>query len=257
MPTPRTLILRAPGANCDEETQFAFDRAGAVTDRLHMRQLREQPQLLDQFQILAIPGGFTYGDDVGAGKILANQLTHFLGDSLRRFRERGNLILGICNGFQAILKAGLLIPEDAEGPKATLTLNASRKFEDRWIHVQPQSSECPFLTGYNEPLFLPVAHAEGKFVGRDPTVIRQLELAGRVVLRYVSSEGGPAEYPTNPNGSEEGVAGICDDTGRVFGLMPHPERHLLPTQHPFWTRLGLADHGDGFRLFRNAVRYFQ
>jgi phosphoribosylformylglycinamidine synthase len=257
MPIPRTLILRAPGANCDEEAQFAFDRAGSLTDRLHVRRLRELPDLLDQYQILVIPGGFTYGDDVGAGKILAYELAHFLGDRLRRFRDEGKLILGICNGFQALLKAGLLVPDDAEGPRATLTLNSSRKFEDRWIYVQPHPTECPFLAGYKEPLFVPVAHGEGNFLTRDSSVMRKLEQARQIALHYVNPAGGDTQYPVNPNGSEDGVAGVCDETGRVLGLMPHPERHVLPTQHPFWTRLGLAEEGDGLRLFRNAVSYFR
>jgi phosphoribosylformylglycinamidine synthase len=257
MPTPRALVLRAPGANCDEETQFAFDRAGAITERLHVRLLREQPRLLDNFQILVVPGGFTYGDDVGAGKILANQLSHFLGDEVGRFRDRGNLILGICNGFQALLIAGLLIPPDQEGPRATLTLNQSRKFEDRWTYIMPQPSDCPFLVGYKEPLFVPVAHGEGNFVAREASVLRELELSRQIVLRYVCPSGGDPQYPINPNGSQDGVAGLCDSTGRVLGLMPHPERHVLPTQHPYWTRLGLADEGDGLLLFRNAVKYFR
>src|SRR5207302_9755626 len=132
MAVPRALILRAPGANCDGETQFAFEQAGAFAERLHINRLREQPSLLHRFQILVIPGGFTYGDDVAAGKILANQLSHFLGDNLRRFRDADKLILGICNGFQALLKAGLIMPADEDGPVLTLTNNASGKFEDRW-----------------------------------------------------------------------------------------------------------------------------
>src|SRR5438132_4305094 len=131
MATPRALILRAPGANCDVETQFAFEQAGAVAERLHINRLREQPRLLHAYQVLAIPGGFTYGDDVAAGKILANQLAHFLGESLRKFRDSEKLILGVCNGFQALLKAGLILPPGDEGPLATLTHNTSGKFEDR------------------------------------------------------------------------------------------------------------------------------
>src|SRR5437870_2647154 len=133
MPTPRVLILRAPGANCDAEAQFAFEQAGATAERVHINRLREQPSLLQRYQILVVPGGFTYGDDVAAGKILANQLSHFLGDSLRRFRDADKLVLGICNGFQALLKAGLLMPPDDEGPLATLGRNTCGKFEDRWI----------------------------------------------------------------------------------------------------------------------------
>jgi phosphoribosylformylglycinamidine synthase len=255
MAKPRALILRAPGANCDVETQFAFEQAGAQAERLHIHRLREQPNLLHRYQILTIPGGFTYGDDVAAGKILANQLSHFLGDNLCRFRDAEKLILGICNGFQALLKAGLLIPPDEDGPLATLTSNASGKFEDRWIYLQATSGKCPFLADC-ERLHLPVAHGEGHFLCRQPWILQGLQQAGQVVLRYVDASGQPGPYPINPNGSQGDVAGVCDASGRVLGLMPHPERHVLPTQHPRWTREGLANEGDGLRLFRNAVSYF-
>lgn len=256
MARPRALVLRAPGANCDQETQFAFEQAGALADRIHVRQLREQPRLLLQYQILAIPGGFTYGDDVAAGKILASQLTHFLGEVLRQFRDRERLILGVCNGFQALLKAGLLLQPDEDGPLATLAHNESGKFEDRWVHLQAVPDRCVFLKGYTR-LQLPVAHGEGRFIVREPWLLRGLEQTGQVVLRYVDAAGNPTGYPGNPSGSQAGVAGICDATGRVLGVMPHPERHVLPTQHPQWTRLGLAPEGDGLRLFRNAVECFQ
>jgi len=255
MATPRALILRAPGANCDGETQLAFEKAGAAAKRIHINRLREQPGLLQRFQILVIPGGFTYGDDVAAGKILAVQLSHFLGEALRKFRDSDKLILGICNGFQALLKAGLLIPADDDGPLATLTNNACGKFEDRWIHLQAAPGKCPFLAGY-EWMYVPVAHGEGNFICREPWILRGLEQAGQVVLRFVDANGRPGPYPVNPNGSQGDVAGVCDVTGRVLGLMPHPERHVLPVQHPQWTRLGLAEEGDGLRLFRNAVQYF-
>ncbi len=255
MATPRALILRCPGANCDGETEFAFHQAGALAGRIHINRLREQPALLQRYQILVIPGGFTYGDDVAAGKILATQLAHFLGDSLQRFRDADKLILGICNGFQALLKAGLLIPPDEDGPLATLTHNASGKFEDRWIYLQATPGKCPFLSGY-EQLHVPVAHGEGNFLCREQWILEGLQQAGQVVLRYVDANGRPGPYPINPNGSQGDVAGICDASGRVLGLMPHPERHVLPTQHPRWTRLGLAAEGNGLRLFRNAVRYF-
>jgi phosphoribosylformylglycinamidine synthase len=255
MTTPRVLVLRAPGANCDAEAQFAFELAGATAERVHINCLREQPGLLKRYQILVIPGGFTYGDDVAAGKILANQLRHFLGDALRAFRDADKLILGICNGFQALLKAGLLIVPDEEGPLATLANNASGKFEDRWITLQAAPGHCPLLSGY-ERLHVPVAHGEGRLICREPWILQGLHQAGQVVLRYVAPNGGPVTYPDNPNGSQDDVAGLCDISGRVLGLMPHPERHVLPTQHPRWTRDGLAPEGDGLRLFRNAVEFF-
>jgi phosphoribosylformylglycinamidine synthase len=255
MATPRILVLRAPGANCDEETQYAFERAGGIAERIHVNRLREQPLQLHRYQILVVPGGFTYGDDVAAGRILGNQLAHFLGDELKRFRDEEKLILGICNGYQAILKAGLIIPPDEDGPLATLTLNDSGRYEDRWIHLRVTPGKCPFLTEC-ESLHIPVAHAEGKMVFREDWIREGLEQAGQIVLRYVDADGRPGPYPVNPNGSQGDVAGMCDVTGRVLGLMPHPERHMLPTQHPQWTRIGLAAEGEGLRLFRNAVEYF-
>jgi phosphoribosylformylglycinamidine synthase len=256
MTKPRVLILRAPGANCDGETQFAFEQAGAVAERLHINRLRENPALLKQYQILVIPGGFTYGDDVASGKILANQLRVFLGEALRAFRDKERLILGICNGFQALLKAGLLLQSDDEGLLATLTHNASGKFEDRWVHVQVCSEKSRFLAGCRQ-LYLPVAHAEGRLLFREAWQLKGLEQAGQVVLRYVDERGQPGRYPINPNGSQADAAGLCDATGRVFGLMPHPERHVLSIQHPQWTRRGPAAEGDGLQIFRNAVNYFR
>jgi phosphoribosylformylglycinamidine synthase len=256
MPTPRVLILRAPGANRDVDAQFAFESAGAAADLVHINRLRERPALLQKYQILTVPGGFTYGDDVAAGKILANQLAHFLGDALRKFRNADKLILGICNGFQAILKAGLLVPPDDDGPVATLTANSHGRFEDRWIYLQATPNHCPFLTGI-ERMHLPIAHGEGRFVCRTSWQMEGLQQAGQVVLRYVDENGSPGDFPVNPNGSKGDIAGICDTTGRVLGLMPHPENHVLPTQHPRWTRRGLAPEGDGLALFRNAVRFFQ
>lgn len=256
MPQPRVLILRAPGANCDAETQFAFEQAGALAERVHINRLREKPDLLHKYQILAIPGGFTYGDDVAAGKILGNQLSVFLADHLRKFRDQEKLILGVCNGFQVLLKAGLILQPDEEGPLATLAHNVSGKFEDRWVHLAARPGKCPFLRGYDR-LYLPVAHGEGNFLCREPWILKGLDQAGQLVLRYVDADGNPGPYPINPNGSQGDVAGVCDATGRVLGLMPHPERHVLPTHHPQWTRRGLAREGDGLRLFRNAVTFFQ
>lgn len=255
MARPRVLILRAPGANCDAEAEFAFQQAGGEAQRVHINRLRENPASLLRYQVLVVPGGFTYGDDVAAGKILANELRHFLGEALQRFRDADRLILGICNGFQALLKAGIILPPDEDGPLATLAPNVSGKFEDRWIHLQVSPGNCPFLKGYQR-LYVPVAHGEGNFVCRESWILKGLQQAGQVVLRYVDAQDNPGPYPINPNGSQGDVAGLCDASGRVLGLMPHPERHVLPTQHPQWTRLGLQPEGEGLRLFRNAVQYF-
>ena len=170
MAKPKVLILRAPGANCDVETQFAFELAGALPERIHVNRLRERPALLHDFQILVIPGGFTYGDDVAAGKILACQLAHFLADSLRVFRDREKLILGVCNGFQVLLKAGLILLPDEDGPIATLAGNALGRFEDRWITLKARPGKCPFLKGYD--LFqLPIAHGEGNYFAEPGVVL--------------------------------------------------------------------------------------
>jgi phosphoribosylformylglycinamidine synthase subunit PurQ / glutaminase len=259
MTQPRALILRAPGANCDLESAFAFDQAGALAERVHVNRLLERPALLDDYQILCIPGGFSYGDDLGAGRILGNQIQHHLRDSLREFKAAGKLVLGICNGFQILIKSGILLDDDDAGrPAATLTNNDSGKFEDRWIELRATSDKCVFFSGI-ETMYLPVAHAEGKFVPRDATMLAALEAAGQVVLRYTaanSNENADVAYPENPNGSIGAVAAICDSTDRVCGLMPHPERYIDPTQHPRWTRGPLAAEGDGLRVFRNAVRFF-
>jgi phosphoribosylformylglycinamidine synthase I len=256
MATPSALVLRAPGANCDEEAVFAFEAAGAHVEKLHVNQLREQPKKLRAFQILVLPGGFSYGDDVAAGKILATQLRHFLADAIREFRDAEKLILGICNGFQTLLKAGLLTPADDDGPLATLAHNANGKFEDRWVDLSITPNRCPFLKGMTQ-MSVPIAHGEGNFVCRKEWILKGLDQAGQVVLRYADPESRTARYPHNPNGSQDDIAGICDATGRVLGLMPHPERHVLPTQHPNWTRLGLKAEGDGMPLFRNAVEFFK
>jgi len=251
---PRVLVLRAAGTNCDAETVYAFELAGATTERLHVNRLAERPELMERFHILVIPGGFTYGDDVSAGKILANELTTRLAEPLHRFVERGSLVLGICNGFQVVLKAGLLPGWDEPAPSFTLTDNLAGRFEDRWVWLQPSSPACVFTRGMAEPIYLPVAHGEGRFTATTSAALDRLEADGQVAFRYVDPQGGPVDYPANPNGSDRDIAGICDPTGRVLGLMPHPERHAHPTQHPQWTRLGLASEGHGLAIFRNAVR---
>ncbi|WP_435017178.1 phosphoribosylformylglycinamidine synthase I [Tundrisphaera sp. TA3] len=250
---PRVLVLRAPGTNCDEETAEAWRRAGASTETWHVGRIVEKPETLDAFQVLTIPGGFSYGDDLGAGRILATKIGSGFGDAMRRFHDRGGLILGICNGFQVLVKSGLL-PGPAASGRATLTFNDSGHFESRWVHLVPTPGLSPFVT-FDDTIELPVAHGEGKFVVSDPSGLAELESAGQVVLRFATPDGSPATaYPANPNGSAGAVAGVCDPTGRIFGLMPHPERHVDPLHHPRWTREGLASEGDGLRIFRDAVR---
>jgi phosphoribosylformylglycinamidine synthase I len=256
MTRPRAIVLRAPGTNCDEEAAFALDRAGALAETWHINQVIESPRALDQFQILTIPGGFSYGDDLGAGRILATRLATTLGEALGRFHDRGGLVLGICNGFQVLVRAGLL-PGSSTCP-TTLAANESGRFEDRWVGLLPRPGLSPFVT-FSDPIELPVAHGEGRFLMSDPAAVNALEIAGQVVLRYTGRDSQPTQaYPANPNGSAGAVAGVCDPTGRIFGLMPHPERFIEPWHHPRWTRRGNGSLpvGDGLRIFESAVRAF-
>lgn len=250
--TVKTLIIRAPGTNCHEETDFAFQQAGAEVDLVHVNRLISREKRLSDYQILVIPGGFTYGDDIGAGKVLANELALKLSEDMLRFVEAGGLILGICNGFQVMVKAGIL-PEPSANGQAGLTLatNDSGKFECRWVHLGVnRDSPCVFTRGMDS-MYLPVAHGEGKVVA-DSELLPKLNVA----LYYTDEQGSrEAGYPHNPNGSVQDIAGICDASGRIFALMPHPERHIRGTQHPQWTRRGAREYGDGFQIFRNAVEW--
>lgn len=253
----RTIILRAAGTNCDYETVHAFRLVGSQVDLVHINELVRGEKRLSDYQVLAIPGGFTYGDDIAAGKILANELKHKLIDQIREFVDQGKLILGICNGFQVLVKAGLLPALDGVGEeqKATLTINDSGRFEDRWVYLKRvDKGGCVFTRGIKEVICLPVAHAEGKFVPKEG-VINELWKNDQIVFQYMNPNGRLASYPWNPNGSFQSIAGICDPTGRIMGLMPHPERFVHHTQHPRWTRERLKDEGDGLAIFRNMMEY--
>lgn len=256
MTKPRALILRAPGTNCDRETAHAFERAGAESVRVTLRRLAAEPGLLDACRIVCIPGGFSYGDDIASGRIFAVELRVRLGDMLEKFRDRGGLILGICNGFQVLMQTGLLLPPGPDGrPQATLAANTSGRFVDRWVHLRVADGRCAFLQGISQ-LELPVAHGEGRFATDSSETCSRLESAGHLVLRYAADSAGAS---TNPNGAEADVAGVCDATGRVFGLMPHPERFVDATQHPSWSRrrwsdgLDPAADGAGLAIFASAV----
>jgi len=248
----KTLILRAPGTNCDEETAFAFEQAGSAVDSAHINQLVGGNKSLSEYQILVIPGGFTYGDDISGGRILANELKLKLGEDIQRFVDRGGLILGICNGFQVLVKAGILPPaENGERQRLTLAGNDSNRFECRWVYLKiNQKSPCIFTKGI-DAMYLPVAHGEGKVMAAAETLSKL-----NVVARYADEKGDiKAGYPYNPNGSADNIAGICDASGRIFSLMPHPERFIRWTQHPRWTREAPRQQGDGLVIFRNAVAW--
>ena len=258
MATPKALVLRAAGTNCDRETQFALGQAGFEAERVHVFRLMEDPAKLAGYQFLVIPGGFSYGDDVAAGKILANQMLHHLADALNEFVAAGKLVLGICNGFQVLIKSGLL-PWGTVSPgelqrDATLAWNDSGLFEDRWVHLRADSDRCAFLPA-GELIALPIAHGEGKFVPADDAILARLKAGEQIALRYVNESGEAGQpYPINPNGSLDDVAGLCDPSGRIMGLMPHPERFTDVTHHPRWTRGGIA-RADGRLFFQHAFDY--
>jgi len=258
MAEPRALILTGFGINCDYETEHAFQLAGAVTQRVHLNDLLADRAMLVRYHILALPGGFSFGDHVASGRVLANRLRYRLGSDLRSFIADGKLVLGICNGFQVLVKMGLL-PGSHQGfrQEVTLTLNDSGKFEDRWVYLKTDpASRCVFSKGIPS-LYLPVRHGEGRFMAASDEALQQLRANGQVVFRYCSPDGSTPSYPFNPNGSVDDIAGICDPTGRVFGMMPHPEGYLYRENHPRWTREELPAEGLGRLVFHNAVEYIR
>lgn len=254
----KAIILTGFGINCDRETQSAFTRAGAQADRVHLNDLIESPERLGEYQILAISGGFSFGDDVASGRILANRLRFTLREPLEQFVRDGKLVIGICNGFQVMVKMGLLPLFDGDmAQSVTLTHNDTNKFENRWVHLAAEpASPCVWLDGI-ERIELPVRHGEGKFIPRDDETLGRLTQNNQVALRYAHADGSAADgqFPANPNGSTDDIAGICDPTGRLFGLMPHPEAFLDGTNHPRWTRETLPEEGAGAAIFRNAVGF--
>ncbi len=248
----KVLMLRAPGTNCDLETQVAYEMAGAEVDSALATELFRGEKLLADYQILVIPGGFTYGDDISAGKIFANEIKLRLGEDIKRFVDAGKLVMGVCNGFQVLVKTGILPGINGKTAQpVTLTTNDSGNFECRWVYLKVnEKSPCVFTRGIRS-LYIPVNHGEGKLVA-EPGVAEQLN----VVVQYADENGNTeAGYPYNPNGSLRNIAGICDASGRIFALMPHPERFIRWTQHPRWTREAPRETGDGLQVFINAVAW--
>jgi len=247
MSKPTTLILRTAGTNCDRELAHAFERAGATTQTVHLNTLIHAPQMIEAFDLIGFPGGFSYGDDIAAGRILANRLRHRLLEPLQAAVARGVPMIGICNGFQVMVKLGLLPDPAAATQTATLADNTTGRFVARWTGVAADAeSRCVWTRGLGR-FDLPIAHGEGRFFAPDD-VLDQLEANGQVALRYTD----------NPNDSSRDIAGLCDPTGVVLGLMPHPERFTDPTHHPQWTRLGpdwLTQTPAGLRFFENAVSH--
>ncbi len=246
--TPRVLIPVALGTNRDHDLALAFEAAGATADAVPLTALRSGEVRMADYQLLGIPGGFSYGDALGAGRLFGLDLAGWFADELAAAVARETPIFGVCNGFQALVRAGLLPGGDA---KAVLTHNASNRFECRWVTLLPDTRASVWTAGLTEPLRCPVAHGEGRFVSGD---LAALEAAGRVAFRYGSADGGPvgAEYPANPNGSDGAVAGISDASGLVLGMMPHPENHLHDRHDPLRGRPG-GDAGRCLPLFRAGV----
>jgi len=257
---PRALILHAYGSNRDLDAAQAFELAGAQADVVPLTELRAGALRWADYQLLCLPGGFAHADALGAGKLFALDLNVYFADQVTAFVDAGKAVIGMCNGFQALVKSGILPDGNVTAsltsrPGTTLTFNASGRFECRWITLAPQSQACVWTRGLTAPIYCPVAHGEGNYTVIDDSMIADLQAHDQIALTYSRPDGSPADgaYPHNPNGSIGDVAGVCNAAGNVLGLMPHPENHILPYQHPRWTR---GEGGQlGLTLFENGVKY--
>jgi phosphoribosylformylglycinamidine synthase len=264
----KVLILRTAGTNCDYETQAAFELCGAICQRAHINELIEKKDKIFEFDILVFPGGFSYGDDIASGKILANEVKNKLGEQVKKFALSGRPIIGICNGFQVLVKMGLLPDTNLFEQISTLSYNDSDKFECRWTYLKTiktgslnlkvenkiKQTKCLWTQGLPEIIALPVAHGEGKFIPKDKRALEELNKNNQIVFKYCAKDGGKPQYPLAPNGSVDDIAGICNKKGNVFGLMPHPERYVYAAQHPARETYD-GRHGWGKLIFQNAVDY--
>lgn len=250
----KVIILRVAGTNCDFETEWAFNLAGADVERVHINQIIRGEKKLIDYQILVIPGGFSYGDDIGAGKVLANQIKLKLWDEIEKFIYEKKVILGICNGFQVLVKSGIL-PFNSQ-QVTTLEWNDSGKFEDRWVYLRVEKNISPFFDDLPNIIRMPVAHAEGKFFPKNIEILKKIENNKQVLLRYCDKNGNLAGYPYNPNGSIGNIAGICDKEGLIIGMMPHPERCILKYYYPDFLKIKEEEFTPSFKIFKNMVKYF-
>ncbi|MDR3049856.1 MAG: phosphoribosylformylglycinamidine synthase I [Elusimicrobiota bacterium] len=258
MKKAKVLIFRAAGTNCDYETQSAFEECGAVVDKIHINAVIGNKSKLSDYDIFVFPGGFSYGDDIASGKILANEVKNKLGDILRKFALSGKPIIGICNGFQVLVKMGILPDPDIFEQSATLSNNDSNKFECRWIYLKTKNSVqketvCIWTKNLPDIINLPIAHGEGKFIPKYKKAIDDLKKNNQIALRYCDKDGNMPSYPFDPNGSVEQIAGICNKKGNVLGLMPHPERFVFAVQHPLKESMDGGKYGWGKVIFQNAV----
>lgn len=265
--TPKTLVMAGYGLNGEQEMAQGFIMAGSEADIVHINDLIENPERFDDYQILAIPGGFSYGDHTGGGKAYANRIKNNLWEPLLNFTKRDTLTFGICNGFQILVQLGLLPSVNGEygTRQAALIHNTSQRYQCEWVKMKTEKTNCVFTKGV-EMIDLSIGHGEGKFIMPDDQ-LDALEAANQVVLRYVKPDGSPAngEEPYNPNGASRDIAGVCDPTGRIFGLMPHPDRTLYFTNRPDWAAQkaellaegkDVPTEGPGFIIYKNAVNYF-
>ncbi|MCR4316774.1 MAG: phosphoribosylformylglycinamidine synthase I [Planctomycetes bacterium] len=254
------LVLRAPGINCDVETRRAFSDLPALTEAIHINRIIEDPGILEAADLIVVPGGFSFGDDIHAGAVLASILRTHLEIPIKKHIERGRLILGICNGFQVLVKAGLLPGLDESGVprKVTLTSNDSGHYECRWTKLEVATRRSPFLAELPDVIEMPVAHGEGKLVPENDETLKSICVNDQIAFRYLPvGNGTSVSYPSNPSGTTMNIAGILDVSGRVLGLMPHPERFRFPFQHPTWTRREPEIEETCFPIFRGAIRYLQ
>ncbi|MBN1169573.1 phosphoribosylformylglycinamidine synthase I [Candidatus Micrarchaeota archaeon] len=249
----RALVLTGYGINCEQESKYCVEKAGGRADIVHLNRIMENPSMLENYNMLFVPGGFSFGDDLGSGRVFANKMKYRLRSQLEEFIKQKKLILGICNGFQVLVKMGLL-PHPDFRQTASLIGNDSGKFEDRWVVLRAnRESPCIFTKGIDYML-APVRHGEGKFVVENEGQL--VSLKNQIVFQYTDPDGKLAGYPHNPNGSMMNIAGICDKSGRIFGMMPHPEGFNIIQNCPYWTR-GKIKEPMGLALFRNAVEYFK
>lgn len=264
---PKSLIITGYGINCEEETAKVFELAGAISEIVHVNDLIDGTKKLDNYQIMVFPGGFSYGDDTGSGNAMANKIKNNFQDKFLDFARQDKLIAGLCNGFQIIANLGIVPALDNDYGKRSVALmhNTQARYECRWIYLKNASKKCIWTRGI-DILHIPVAHGEGNFY-TDTETLKQIKKGDQVVWKYVKEDGSPAkqEFPFNPNGAMEDIAGICDPSGRILGMMPHPERFNCFVNEDGWTmekekliRVGkkLPKEGEGLKLFKNAVEYF-
>lgn len=251
---PKICILISDGTNCDEDLFYAFEKAGGSPQYVHVNELRNKEKQLKDFQILALPGGFSYGDDLTSGKVLAVELMSFFRKDLQEFVDKKGFILGVCNGFQTLVRTGLLPFTTLGTMHATLTNNDSGHFECRWAKMKVEKgSKASYLNNIDYHLTVSINHGEGKFF-TDKKTLKEIEEKKLVVFRYVDESGKPTQaYPANPNGALHAIAGICDPTGRILGFMPHPEKFVDKTQYPNWRRENNTP--TNLQLFENIVNF--